>query len=396
MKTKGIKSIFILSILFSYAFGQGNLPLEMPGFEWKTNGNIVSDGHYFGTKNEMPIKFRTNDVERFRITPEGNIGIGTSTPEAKLDVFGNVIFRNGFVLKGLEQNTSAIFNHLIIVDETGNIAKRPMQEFDSYIERETDCYSFPKWKNGPNRIFTSCPETYVGINQITPRVHLDVRGTIYSYKLNLGEFKELIQTDPYFYLNLPNAQSNQNLVKVFGSQGSVFEVNNNGLITAKRQSFHNQATDNFEVFGINNPEGLKFAVYNNGAAYAKKLYIESNLTSLTESDVLFKVSNLSDIIFQVNNTGLVQARKIMVNRATWSDYVFEKDYVLPSLTEIERYILQHKHLPDIPSEKEVIENGIDLGEMNNLLLKKIEEMTLYLIQQQKQIDELKKEISNLK
>ncbi len=56
---------------------------------------------------------------------------------------------------------------------------------------------------------------------------------------------------------------------------------------------------------------------------------------------------------------------------------------------VEKYYLANKHLPEIPSEKEVIENGIDLAEMNKLLLKKIEEMTIILVNQQKQIDDLK-------
>ncbi|WP_114938424.1 hypothetical protein [Mucilaginibacter endophyticus] len=67
----------------------------------------------------------------------------------------------------------------------------------------------------------------------------------------------------------------------------------------------------------------------------------------------------------------------------WSDYVFEKAYQLPSLTEVKTYIDQNKHLPDVPSANEVAKEGIDLGEMNKLLLKKVEELTLYLIEKDK-------------
>lgn len=75
----------------------------------------------------------------------------------------------------------------------------------------------------------------------------------------------------------------------------------------------------------------------------------------------------------------------------WKDEVFEKDYNLTSLSELEKYIQKHHHLPDIPSEAEVMENGINVGEMNALLLQKIEELTLYVIELEKKINEINNE-----
>lgn len=73
--------------------------------------------------------------------------------------------------------------------------------------------------------------------------------------------------------------------------------------------------------------------------------------------------------------------------ANWSDYVFDKNYKLMPLSEVERFVNQNHHLPEIPSAKEVKENGFELGEMNNLLTKKVEELTLYIINQEKSIKE---------
>lgn len=78
------------------------------------------------------------------------------------------------------------------------------------------------------------------------------------------------------------------------------------------------------------------------------------------------------------------------------DYVFEKDYKLRSLQETEDYIKENKHLPEIPSAQEIEKNGLMLAEMNMHLLKKIEELTLYSIEQNKKIDEQAKEIESLK
>ncbi|WP_303922521.1 hypothetical protein [Draconibacterium sediminis] len=75
------------------------------------------------------------------------------------------------------------------------------------------------------------------------------------------------------------------------------------------------------------------------------------------------------------------------------DYVFEDDYRLMSLSELQNYLEKNKHLPEIPSAKEMEKEGVDLSEMNMLLLKKVEELTLYVLEQQKQIEALKREIS---
>ena len=86
--------------------------------------------------------------------------------------------------------------------------------------------------------------------------------------------------------------------------------------------------------------------------------------------------------------GQIRAKEIKVETG-WSDFVFFKDYKLPTLEEVEDHIKEKGHLKDIPSANEVEENGIFLGEMNSKLLQKIEELTLYTIQQQKEIEELK-------
>lgn len=91
--------------------------------------------------------------------------------------------------------------------------------------------------------------------------------------------------------------------------------------------------------------------------------------------------------------GDILAKSIRVNTSStyWPDYVFEDGYNLMSLRDLESYIVKNKHLPGIPSASEIdAKNEVDLGEMNALLLEKVEELTRYIIDLQKQIDELKK------
>jgi len=87
--------------------------------------------------------------------------------------------------------------------------------------------------------------------------------------------------------------------------------------------------------------------------------------------------------------------EIKVNKG-WADFVFNPDYNLKSLSEVEAFIQENKHLPEIPSEKEVIENGINIGEMQSMLLQKIEELTLYMIEQDKKYNDLNRKYESVK
>ncbi|MBI3883195.1 MAG: TMF family protein, partial [Sphingobacteriales bacterium] len=91
----------------------------------------------------------------------------------------------------------------------------------------------------------------------------------------------------------------------------------------------------------------------------------------------------------------IRTRKIKVDHATWPDYVFDAGYKLPSLQEVEQYILQNKHLPEIISTEEVKKDGVDLGDNQAALLKKIEELTLYMIDLNKNMIELNKKVAFL-
>ncbi|MDP4209196.1 MAG: hypothetical protein Q8928_10320 [Bacteroidota bacterium] len=94
--------------------------------------------------------------------------------------------------------------------------------------------------------------------------------------------------------------------------------------------------------------------------------------------------------YKLDVIGTIRAREIKVD-LNGADFVFEKNYKLMPLTELEQFVKEQKHLPEVASAKEMEKNGTDLGNLNTKLLQKIEELTLYTIDQQKQIDELKKQ-----
>jgi trimeric autotransporter adhesin len=93
----------------------------------------------------------------------------------------------------------------------------------------------------------------------------------------------------------------------------------------------------------------------------------------------------------------ILAEKVKVSvQANWPDYVFGKDYSLMPLKEVENYITTNNHLPEVPSAEVIAKDGLDLGKMDATLLKKVEELTLYLIEQSKKIEVLQNELSTLK
>src|SRR5262249_16810791 len=88
---------------------------------------------------------------------------------------------------------------------------------------------------------------------------------------------------------------------------------------------------------------------------------------------------------------LAEKVKVAVKTTTnWADFVFDENYKRMSLSELENFISNNKHLPELPCAEDVVANGADLGEIQSALLQKIEELTLYVIEQNKRIEQLEK------
>ena len=185
---------------------------------------------------------------------------------------------------------------------------------------------------------TEVPNGNVGIGIVSPARKLDVNGRIAAQK------------------SITVQRGGSYLIGINGE--------NHGYIIGKNSSF----------------EG-KFLISSNGNSY------------LNGGNVGIGTTNPGSWKLAVN--GKIRAKEVKVETG-WSDFVFYDDYELPTLEEVEMHIEEKGHLKDIPSEKEVEENGILLGEMNSKLLQKIEELTLYTIKQEKKIKKVEKENELLK
>ena len=125
-----------------------------------------------------------------------------------------------------------------------------------------------------------------------------------------------------------------------------------------------------------------------GAGAGTSIWSEANTTASYTGEVAIGRSTVP-ANYKLAVEGNIRAREIRVDTESWPDYVFENDYDLPSLEEIQKYIQKNGHLPNIPTAKEIEAEGLELGKMDRLLLEKIEEMILYIIDLKAEIKELK-------
>lgn len=340
----------------------------------------------------------------------GKVGIGTVSPSAKLDVNGNVIIDSCLIVKDsvhIQKNLRVsqdvkIAGKLVIVDNSvaknnfkvlgnfklpnaqlasgmankdmlfinanGKVFKGGYDNLIEILHEEKGCspsyLTNPYWMNGPSKLFTACPEVKVGIGINSPLYKLDVRGNGY-FSGGMGIGIEPLLTD--VQLNIKTLFSREVGICVDQLVSVPYSY-------AYKAIVHDAQTKGFGIYNDQYGKDV-FTVYGDGK---------------------IEVSNATGKIWQLESNGLMRGRKIKLDLDTWADYVFDNDYVLMSLKEVEEFIEEEKHLPNVPSEAEIMNDGVDLGEMNIVLLEKVEELTLYLIEQSKAIESQQSELNELK
>lgn len=145
--------------------------------------------------------------------------------------------------------------------------------------------------------------------------------------------------------------------------------------------------------GVSKKGYIGFGANNGGSIYLGTDESQYSLYVQQNGDIGIGTYNPDE---KLSVNGKIKTKEVIVSLTGWSDFVFKKSYNLPTLEEVENHINTKGHLKDIPSEAEVLKNGIEVGEMNSKLLQKIEELTLYTIEQEKEINAQKEELANLK
>ncbi|AEA43830.1 hypothetical protein [Fluviicola taffensis] len=245
----------------------------------------------------------------------------------------------------------------------------------------------PTWGNGINKLFVECPDVKVGIGTINPSHQLTVTKT--------SKFGEHMWVDK----TLSIGADLQGIGKVYLSNKdkvAAIHVNTTGNNEAyQRLLFLEYDNPNTKILEVINTatNRIPFSLKSDGA-----MDIDNGIGNIFHlgTNGMLSIGTGTTETFRVEADGLTRARKIKVDTQVWPDYVFEENYQLMPLEELEAFLLKSKHLPKVPSQDEMVKNGIDVAEMNIVLMEKVEELTLYLIQQNKEIEQLKTDVERLK
>ncbi|MEO7977985.1 hypothetical protein [Flavobacterium sp.] len=280
------------------------------------------------------------------------MGIGTTDPTAKLEVIGNVKATAGIFTKSAPNGSVFTTDRGVksLVLSAGSLL--PGYSIENEV-RMLKFYDFPQSNIDSKSLFWFALEDRNDYNRF--RVVAETGGltqVVVSNRLQQELVKISEDGNDNIYMHLPKPNSRI----VIGGYGDYL------------------------------PEH-KFVVRGSSK-------IEGNI--LTDANIGIGTSNFTDgaDTYRLSVKGKIRAEEIKVYN-TWADYVFGPDYELPTLQQVENYIAKNGHLPNVPSAKEITEKGLELGEMAKIQQEKIEELTLYLIQQNKEIEELKYQVKVL-
>lgn len=402
MKYYGLKQnnpFFLLILLFVpfISFGQNEFGTNSQIIEskWGKSGDSTSANNFIGTVNNSPLIFRTNNYERFRVSEDGRIGMGTINPLRTLEVNGDVGIDGSLYLTNLDSlsflGQQSIGTILMInndkVTKTSIDALRKMMYFPPLPEPPfTVCdlaghplQQDPAWFSSPYKLYTMCPDINVGIGTNSPEYTLDVKGssnisgTSHAYRLKVGKKDVASSLITGYWSGTPS--TNFNLIDL----GHYNAQNQNGTSIFRLRSDGQLLLNG--ILNVERKTNEQFFVLKNSQT--------NNDIFLADAKGNFRINNGNRDVFYVEaSTETVKARKVVVDENNWPDYVFDDDYNLLPLSKLKEYISINGRLPNLPSAEEVEDKGLDVGEANRLLVEKVEELTLYILQLEDRINKL--------
>lgn len=372
----------------------------------------------------------------------GNVGIGTSTPSAGLDVNANMVVDSSLKVKeSVEVEKTLIVdqdvlikgntemdgelklmklrdtvnneNLYIFIDPNGELKGGQLSNLSIPLYTGT-CFplegpggSFflaPKWEaqGGPNandpKLYTGvdCPAN-VGIGTDDPIGSLDVRGNSY------------FQDNMVIGQNVPNAQAGLNANFAIDLESIQQQPFYAMLVRDENDQLFMVTNDGKVGVGVNTGPAAMMHINRRPSASNDMLLLstgvdeilrigdEGDFTLTADPNVnnVFLIKSGSDELFKIKNDGLLQTREVIVTLNQFADYVFDSSYQLMPIDSVENFIDENKRLPNYPPEAELIENGASVNEMMVKQQATIEEMMLYIIELNKKMQAMQVKIDEL-
>lgn len=363
-----IKSLFIIALwsislhisaqVSPWLLGGNNLPY-----------NTTPTIGVFGTNSNNPIEIRTNNLLRMYIEGDttatnGFIGVNTSTPRQMFHVVGGNILISNKAARS-DKALGSTNGSILFGDETSTAYPYGSWGIE-YVNDNAQGHGLNMWKtwdqngSGLNNVIFLCEERnykgYVGIGTNQPK-----------QKLHVVDGNILISRSS----SISSAPGSACGSMMFGDV-----VGDGHPLSKWAIGYYSNESGN---------GGLNFWRPSNDGTnplnYVMFIDDQDGNVGIGTNHPLYKLS--------VNGTILAKEIRVNEDSSYWPDFVFDKDYKLMSLAEVKQFVGNYKHLPDVPSADDINGKDLSLGEMNRILLQKIEELTLYVIDLQEQVDALK-------
>ncbi|MCK9220874.1 MAG: hypothetical protein M0P47_12620 [Bacteroidales bacterium] len=337
---------------------------------------IWTDASLFHDDDWLPIATTTDAIMPYNLylneSKYTNVGIGTNSPLQKLHVVdGNILLSRRPTENQVSLNGSILFG------EQPTLAW-PNGEWG--IEYFNDGLNFWKVASATNSGANYClflkNDGNVGIGTELPQSKFQVNSGFEKFSVGSANFSGLGTGTSYMGFNLVRNKSG-------------WLISSNGTHNGGALSFGDVRGNYYFVTVPSDTTGSEPQLIGDSA-----IANHIRMTITKDGDVGIGTNNTHSYKLAVKGKILCENLKVQLEES-WPDYVFYKDYKLSSLKEVENYIIENNHLPGIPSASEIKQNGVDVGQMNIKLLQKVEELTRYLIDQQKQIEEQKRQIDEL-
>lgn len=336
-------------------------------------------------------------TEAFRILDNGNVGVGTTNPTYKLDVAGNGRFTTDIMVNSISigKGSGSLASNTIIgltagpVNTTG-FNNSFLGNFSGQFNTTGSDNSF--FGYGSGSLNTGSYNSYFGS------------------KAGQGSTSGTRNTYMGLTAGYQNTTGNDNAF--IGCQSGVYST------TGSRNTFIGaNGGFNFTSGNDNTIIGYGPVIYNPKSVGSGNTFIGSNISgydpatsnsviiadgtgnvrfySSSNGNVGIGTTKTADLTYKLYVETGIRTRKVKIDAITWADFVFEEKYNLLPLTELEKYIKENNHLPLVPTAAEVEKDGIDLGSNQTLLLQKIEELTLYIIDLNKKNEQQQVQIQKL-